>query len=119
MNVTESLLMMALGFVVIPVSVETSICMNPKVDQIGAVCQWREDTWERKFHKPSLTYYMALKKVDKTDNFIESNMRVRYHKKLDKKLEQWTSNPQERRLEYLKQIKKGANDGTSKSNRDI
>ena len=103
MNVTESLLMMALGFIVVPVTVETTICMNPKIDQIGVVCEWKEETWERKFHRPSLTYYMALKKVDKTDNFIEKRMRIRYHKRLNEQLKQWTANPQARRLVYSKQ----------------
>ena len=103
MNLTESLLMMFLGFVVIPVSVETSICMNPKPNKKGAVCQWDEKTWETKFHRPSLTYYTALKHEDKTDNFIEKRMRIRYHKRLNEQLKQWTANPQARRLVYLKQ----------------
>ena len=103
MNLTESLLMMFLGFVVIPVSVETSICMNPKPNKKGAVCQWDEETWERKFHRPSLTYYTALKHEDKTDNFIEKRMRIKYHKQLNEELEQRTANPQIRRLVYSKQ----------------
>ena len=100
----EMIILFVTAFIIIPTTVETHNCMHPKPEgRDGIACNWNDKVWEEKFHMPSKTHYLRLKEVDETDNFIEKRMRIRYHRKLNEKLEQWTANPNKRRLAYLKQ----------------
>ena len=81
MTLAESLLLFFIAFVVVPISVETSVCVCPGPGKKGAVCDWESKTWNKKFDIKTKEYYYVLSEADETDNRIEKQMRKRYHEK--------------------------------------
>lgn len=78
----EELVLHFVAFVVIPITVESRICLSPKPTDTGTVCTWEPDTWEKKFNLETKEYYYILKEEDSRDNFIERKARKRYIKKI-------------------------------------
>ena len=70
-----------ISFIGTPIVVETATCYNPSPEITGAVCNWKEKEWVKKFDMDTLEYYYTLKEFDENDNFIESAMRKRYLKR--------------------------------------
>tara|TARA_R100000808_G_scaffold24903_1_gene59193 strand:- start:1423 stop:1698 length:276 start_codon:yes stop_codon:yes gene_type:complete len=78
MGTSEVLILNFIAFVVMPITVETTICLNPSPIHRGAVCNWEEKNWEVKFDIETMEYYYELKPTDQSDNFIEKKMRKRF-----------------------------------------
>jgi len=70
-----------ISFVGTPIVVETATCYNPSPEIVGAVCNWKEKQWVKKFDMETKQYYYTLKDESDTDNFIEKKMRKRYLQK--------------------------------------
>ena len=79
MGLTEILII--LSMTAVPASYEVYNCLNPKINQIGAVCSWEEKVWVKRFDIDSKEYYYTLTEKESTDNCIERAMRRRYLKK--------------------------------------
>ena len=69
------------AFVVMPITVESTICFNPSPTSQGHVCNWKEKTWVKKFDTETKEYYYTLEEYDENDSRIERAMRNRYLKK--------------------------------------
>ena len=76
-----TLILHFVSFVVIPITVETTVCLNPSPTHRGVVCNWEEKKWVKKFDMETKQYYYELEDVDSTDNCIEKIARERYHNK--------------------------------------
>ena len=85
MGVSEVLALHFVAFVVMPITVETTICLNPSPTHRGAVCNWEEKQWIRKFDLDTRQYYNTLEPTSQSDNFIERKMRTRFLKNNEKK----------------------------------
>ena len=83
MGINEVVALNILAFVVMPITVETTICLNPSPDHRGEVCNWEEKEWIRKFNLDTKEYYYTLAEEDESDNIFERKMRERYHKNND------------------------------------
>ena len=70
-----------ISFVGTPIVVETATCYNPSPEITGAVCNWKEKQWVKKFDLEARRYYYTLEEESSTDNFIEKKMRKRYLQK--------------------------------------
>ena len=77
----EVLALNFIAFIVMPVIVETTICLNPSPEHRGEVCDWQEKKWIRNFDIETKRYYYTLEEQDLTDNFFERKMRKRYLEK--------------------------------------
>ena len=82
---TETIVLFLVAFVGIPIGVETGVCMDPNPNKKGAVCNWKEKTWTKKFDLETRTYYFALDEFDDSDNFIEKKMRKKHHDKIEER----------------------------------
>ena len=70
-----------ISFIGTPIVVETATCYNPTPEKVGAVCNWKEKKWVRKFDLSARKYYYTLEDDSQTDNFIEKKFRKRYLQK--------------------------------------
>ena len=88
MGVSETLSLFFVAFIVIPISVESSICLYPNPQKDGAVCNWKQKEWIREFDLETRKYYYTLKTTSQSDNFIERKMRKRYLNNNKKKIKE-------------------------------
>ena len=77
----EVLALNFIAFIVMPVVVETTICLNPSPEHRGEVCNWEEKIWIKKFDMETKQYYYILEEKSDTDNFFERKARKRYWKR--------------------------------------
>ena len=82
---SETIALFLVAFVAVPIGVETVICMHPNSENKGAVCNWEDKKWNKKFDLGTRTYYYTLDEFDDSDNFIEKKMRKRHHEKIKEK----------------------------------
>ncbi len=77
----EVLALNFIAFIVMPVVVETTICLNPSPEHRGEVCNWEEKTWIRKFDLKNKEYYYIIDENGDSINFIERKMIKKYNEK--------------------------------------
>ena len=74
---SEVIVLHFIAFVVMPITVETTISLNPSPTSQGNACNWKQQQWIMKVEVETKEYYYVLEKTSDTDNFFERKTRRR------------------------------------------